>query len=216
MLVDMTLDELLSLQPSRLGKKLEGAQVVMVRSQEIDHAGETGFTFQARRIMDTVIGNLARAVRKLAAAGVEHAVITADHGHLFFAANRDKSMRTDAPRGATVDLHRRCWIGRGGTTPSGCLRADAAALGYASDLEFVFPLASGVFRAGGDLAFHHGGPSLQELVIPVVAVRERAESGLRREVGGGDGPDIQPSLQCKSLKLLHMEAAEAGPDGIAR
>lgn len=183
MLVDMTLDELLSLQPSRLGKKLESAQVVMVRSQEIDHAGETGFTFQARRIMDTVIDNLARAVRKLAAAGVEHAVITADHGHLFFATDRDEAMRTDAPGGATVDLHRRCWIGRGGTTPAGCLRADAAALGFASDLEFVFPLASGVFRAGGDLAFHHGGPSLQELVIPVVTVRTRSEAPTRASVG---------------------------------
>jgi hypothetical protein len=46
-------------------------------------------------------------------------------------------------------------------------------LGYASDLEFVFPAGCGVFRAGGDLAFHHGGPSLQELVIPVLTVRTK-------------------------------------------
>ena len=71
-LVDVALDELLSLQPSKLAKKIEGAQVVVVRSQEIDHAGEAGFTFQARQVMDTVIDNLARAIRKLAAAGVEH------------------------------------------------------------------------------------------------------------------------------------------------
>ena len=83
-LVDVSLDDLLSLQPSKLAKKIDGAQVIVVRSQEIDHAGETGFTFQARQVMDTVIDNLARAIRKLAAAGVEHAVVTADHGHLFF------------------------------------------------------------------------------------------------------------------------------------
>ncbi len=127
-LVDLALDELLSLQPSKLAKKIEGAQVVIVRSQEIDHAGETGFTFQARQVMDTVIDNLARAIRKLAAAGVEHAVVTADHGHLFFASDRDESMRTDAPGGDTVELHRRCWIGRGGSDASGlrprrCVRA---------------------------------------------------------------------------------------------
>ena len=40
-LADVALDELLSLQPSRLAKKIEGAQVIIVRSQEIDHAGET-------------------------------------------------------------------------------------------------------------------------------------------------------------------------------
>ncbi len=170
-LVDVALDELLSLQPSKLSKKVDGAQVVVVRSQEIDHAGETGFTFQARQVMDTVIDNLCRAIRKLAAAGIEHAVVSADHGHLFFATDRDESMRTDAPGGDTVELHRRCWIGRGGATPAGCVRVPASSLGYASDLEFVFPAASGVFRAGGDLAFHHGGPSLQELVVPVLTVR---------------------------------------------
>ena len=182
-LIDMTLDELLSLQPSKLSKKLDGAQVVVVRSQEIDHAGEAGFTFQARQIMDTVIDNLARAIRKLARAGVEHAVISADHGHLFFASDRDESMRIDAPGGSTVELHRRCWIGRGGTTPSGCVRVAASALGYASDLEFVFPAGCGVFRAGGDLAFHHGGPSLQELVIPVLTVLTKAPVSAHTSTG---------------------------------
>lgn len=170
-LADLELIELLSLQPARLAKRINGAQVVVVRSQEIDQIGEAGFTFHARQVMDTVIENLARAVRKLAAAGVAHAVVTADHGHLFFAADRDESMRTDSPGGDTVDLHRRCWIGRGGATPPGSVRVAASALGYASDLELVFPTGTGVFRAGGDLAYHHGGPSLQELVVPVVTIR---------------------------------------------
>lgn len=182
-LVDLALDELLSLQPSKLAKKIDGAQVVVVRSQEIDHAGEAGFTFQARQVMDTVIDNLARAIRKLAAAGVEQAVVSADHGHLFFAADRDESMRIDAPGGDTVELHRRCWIGRGGTTPPGCVRVAASALGYASNLEFVFPIGPGVFKAGGDLAFHHGGPSLQELIIPVLTVRTKVREAARRAAG---------------------------------
>jgi PglZ domain-containing protein len=182
-LADVSLDELLSLQPSRLAKKINGAQVIVVRSQEIDHAGETGFTFQARQVMDTVIDNLARAIRKLAAAGVEQAVVTADHGHLFFPSDRDESMRIDSPGGDEVDLHRRCWIGRGGATPAGCVRVNAAALGYDSDLDFVFPLGSGVFKAGGDLAFHHGGPSLQELVIPVLTVRMKTARPDRSSAG---------------------------------
>lgn len=182
-LVDMTLDELLSLQPSKLSKKIEAAHVVVVRSQEIDHAGEAGFTFQARQVMDTVIDNLARAIRKLAAAGIENSVVTADHGHLFFPSDRDESMRIGSPGGEVVELHRRCWIGRGGATPAGCVRVPASALGYASDLEFVFPIGCGVFKAGGDLAFHHGGPSLQELIIPVVAVRIHGRSTARSKAG---------------------------------
>lgn len=169
--VDLALDELLSLQVSKLKKLIAGAPLIVVRSQEIDQAGETGFTFQARQVMDTVIDNLVRAIKKLAAQGVEHSVVTADHGHLFFPIDRDESMRIDPPGGQQVALHRRCWIGRGGSTPSGCIRVTAAALGYESDLDFVFPAGAGVFRAGGDLAYHHGGPSLQEVVIPVLGVR---------------------------------------------
>jgi hypothetical protein len=92
-------------------------------------------------------------------------------------------MRISSPGGNEVDLHRRCWIGRGGATPAGCVRVSAAALGYDSELDFVFPLGSGVFKAGGDLAFHHGGPSLQEMITPVLTIRMKA-SGLDRSTAG--------------------------------
>ncbi len=184
-LVDITLDELLSLPVGKLKKKLEGAPVVLVRSQEIDQAGESGFTFQARQVMDTVIDNLARAIRRLARAGVGRTVVAADHGHVFFPVARDESMKAEAPGGVTVDLHRRCWIGRGGATPAGTIRVPASALGYTSDLEFVFPEGGGVLKAGGDLAFHHGGTSLQEMVIPILTVRmpsTEAEPGAQAAV----------------------------------
>jgi hypothetical protein len=177
--VDMTLEDLLTLSKGKLEKKIEGAQVIIVRSQDIDQVGESGL-YHARQVMDSVIGNLARAISKLAKVGVERAVVSADHGHLF-ASDRDESMRIDAPGGATLDLHRRCWIGRGGTTPSGCIRVSAATLGYASDLDLVFPVGCGVFKAGGDLAFHHGGPSLQEMIVPVITVFARVVSEQRAD-----------------------------------
>lgn len=174
-LVDLTLAEVLVTSPAKLETKVKDAQVVVVRSQEIDAAGEGGF-YLARRTMDSVIDDLVRAIKKLAAAGVAHTVISADHGHLFAQGDLDEAHRADAPGGATVDLHRRCWIGRGGMTPPGCIRVAAATLGYDSDLDLVFPPATAVFRAGGDLGYHHGGPTLQELVIPVVTVRLAAQA----------------------------------------
>jgi hypothetical protein len=60
------------------------------------------------------------------------------------------------------------------------VRVAASSLGNDSDLDFVFPIGIGVFRAGGDLAFHHGGTSLQEMIVPVIVVRSTAavpESG---------------------------------------
>ena len=126
--------------------------------------------------MDTVIENLARAIRKLASLGIERAVISSDHGHIYTADDREEAMRIDSPGGAQVELHRRCWIGRGGATPPACVRVAARTLGNDTDVDFVFPRGAGVFKASGDLAFHHGGPSLQELVIPVITVRSVAAS----------------------------------------
>ena len=170
-LVDIALDELLSLQPSKLAKKIEGAQVVVVRSQEIDHAGEAGFTFQARQVMDTVIDNLARAIRKLAAAGVEHC-------------GRDRRPRPSVLRRPTATS--RCASTRRAATGRAApplldrpRRRDAARLRPRRRVgarlrirpRLRLPGGCGVFKAGGDLAFHHGGPSLQELIIPVLTVR---------------------------------------------
>lgn len=181
-LVDMTLDDALSGPAKSLQKKIGGAQYIIIRSTEIDAAGEanTG-TVSARRIMEGIIEDLARCLQRLASAGVENVVVTADHGHLFFASERDQSMRMEAPGGDTVDLHRRCWVGRGGATPPGSLRIQAVKLGYGGDLDLVLPRSTSVFKSGGDLAYHHGGASLQELVIPVVTARLRTDATVKVE-----------------------------------
>ena len=172
-LVDLDLAQLLQLPTRRLEEKLSGATLLMVRSQEIDEFGETGAPY-ARLVMDNVIDSLVRAIRKLAEAGVTTAVVTADHGHLFFATGRADAMKASAPGGETVDLHRRCWVGRGGVSQSGTVRVSGADLGYDTDLDFVFPEGAGILRAGGSTSYFHGGTSLQEVVVPVVTVRTRA------------------------------------------
>jgi hypothetical protein len=168
--IDVTLGKLLSTPPSKLSKLVGESSLVVVRSQEIDFMGEMDGDLLARQVMDTIIGNIARAVKKLAATGIENFVITGDHGHQF-SIRKDEDMRTDNPGGDTLDIHRRCWIGRGGATPTGTVRITGAELGYQTDLDFVFPTSLGVFKAAGGLCFHHGGFSLQELVIPVLSLR---------------------------------------------
>jgi hypothetical protein len=168
--VDLTLGDLLGKTVSKARKAIGNANLVVVRSQEIDAVGETGDGLLFRQATAVLVGNLAKAIKKLARAGVERFVVTADHGHQF-SLRKGEDMRTDNPGGAKVAVHRRCWIGRGGTTPPGTVRLQAADLSYESDLEFVFPLGLGVFKAGGGLRFHHGGFSLQELIVPVLSLR---------------------------------------------
>ena len=168
--VDLDLAEVLTMSRTHLQQRIKDAPLVLVRSQEIDALGELGNTLLSRQVMDMVVANVARAVRRLAAAGVGQMVITADHGHLF-ADERGDDMKLPNPGGQQVEIHRRCWAGQGGSAPSGTIRVNGAHLGYSADLDFIFPAGLGVFRAGGGLAYHHGGISLQELVVPVVQVR---------------------------------------------
>ena len=155
---------------AKLKNAIGDARLVVVRSQEIDKFGEMDGDYIARQMMDTVLQNVARAVRKLAGVGIDSVVITADHGYQF-TREKDEAFRTDNPGGSTIDLHRRCWVGRGGSNPPGTIRVAGAELGYDTDLDFIFPTGIGVFRAGGNLAYHHGGISLQEMVIPVLTLR---------------------------------------------
>jgi hypothetical protein len=142
--------------------------VVIVRSTEIDGAGEQLPNEIAKHVMSLLLTHVCRGIRALANAGITRFVVAADHGHIFGSKLGD-DMKIDPPEGGTtIDLHRRCWIGRGGSTPSSCVRIAGRDLGYSTDLDLVVPKGSGVFRAGGDLAYHHGGLSIQEMLIPVL------------------------------------------------
>lgn len=183
---EFRLQDLLAATSAEVKKVASGTKLLVVRSQEIDQLGEGQGGILAHQAMGTVVGNLARAVRKLAGAGIRRFVVAADHGFLFTSPRGD-DMKISAPTGEAVELHRRVWVGRGGSTPAGCVRITSAELGYDSDLEFVVPRGAGVFQAGGGLAYHHGGVSLQELVVPVLTVRmpgeARSEAGSVVELG---------------------------------
>lgn len=168
--VELPLGKVSELSVKKLETSVKGAPLVVVRSQELDALGEGADTGLARQVMDTVLGNIARAVRKLAAAGINRFVLVADHGHLF-GEERGPEMTTSAPGGDTAEIKRRCWIGRGGSTPPSTVRATSAELGYADTLDFIFPIGLAVLPAHDGLTYHHGGCSLQELVIPVVTFR---------------------------------------------
>lgn len=182
---DIALDDVLTKSPSHVKQKIKDATLVVVRTTDIDALGEAGGLL-ARQVMDQVVANVARAIRKLAKLGIKRFVVTADHGHLF-ASERDDGAKIPAPGGTTVDLHRRCWIGHGGQVSGAAIRVASAELGYVGDLDLMFPKGSAVFAAGGDLAYHHGGVSLQEMVIPVLSGRmpTTPQAG---EKGGNSGP----------------------------
>jgi hypothetical protein len=212
---DVTLEKVLQLSTAKLQGAISGSRLLVVRSQEIDSLGEK-HELLARQLMETVIGNLARAVRRLAGLGYERFVITADHGHQF-SSRKEDDMKVEAPTGGTVELHRRCWIGRGPGMPVGAVRVSGSDLGYDSPLEFVFPQGLGVFKAGGGLGYHHGGFTLQELIVPVMTFRLPMSSG--KPVAQGARVKISVDLAAITNRTfvvnVEMDADLVSPEPVA-
>lgn len=147
------------------------AELVVVTSQEIDMVGEADNSAFARQTMGQALDMILRTVRALAREGVEQFVITADHGHLFGEETLSDMLLEKPSGGLQIDLHRRVWVGRGGTVIPNTVRLKPSAFGLGGDLEIVTPRTLACFRAGGGNSFFHGGLSLQELVVPVVEAR---------------------------------------------
>ncbi|MBI4519040.1 MAG: PglZ domain-containing protein [Deltaproteobacteria bacterium] len=173
--VDVKLNELI--KPSKkLRDEISAADFVLVTSQEIDRRGESAEDEdEARRYMDEVLDKLRKGVRRLASLDVTDVVITADHGHLFGEAI-ESGMKIDPPGGDTADLHRRVWIGKGGSSADGFVRVPASRVGLGGDLELALPRSLACFKAGGSESFFHGAASLQELIIPVAVVKAKRDA----------------------------------------
>ncbi|GAB4403018.1 MAG: PglZ domain-containing protein [Anaerolineales bacterium] len=165
------LKQLAPLVNKHLADSVKGADLVLVTaSEDIDGLCENNPDL-ARRMLDEVLAQLQRAVRALFNNGVQTVIITADHGYLF-GEKLTSGQTIDPPGGAPILLKRRVWIGRGGTTAPGVLRAPLAAFGISSSMEIATPRGLSYFKVrGGKTQYFHGGLSLQELTIPVLVVK---------------------------------------------
>lgn len=157
---DAKLEDLLPKPTKKVKDGIQNSQLILITSQEIDELGEADNMAQARLQIDGVLSQLRRGVRVLADHGLKNIVLVADHGHLF-ADEIGEDMKIEAPGGKVEDLHRRVWVGVGGTSEPSYLRTSLASLGAYSDE------ADHTFRPEGD---HDSEPCR--------SLSERSDAGL--------------------------------------
>ena len=166
--IDLKLEDVI--KPRKKTKEeIEGAEFIVVTSQEIDEICEGDNIHLARKVMNDVLDELVRGVRNLSRLGVKNFIITSDHGYLFGEELPD-AMKIDPPGGKTLALHRRFWAGQGGKDETSFLRISSEKLGVGTAFDLAFPRGLGGFKVkGGARAYFHGGLSLQELIIPIIS-----------------------------------------------
>ncbi|MCY3861722.1 MAG: PglZ domain-containing protein [bacterium] len=167
---DLDLNDASQKGEKALGNAIGDSDLVLIRSQEVDAAGESGLLSVAWTHFQSVINLLASVIARLAQCGVDRVVISADHGFIALSQDLDTHRLVDPPNGATGTTKRRVFVGRGGTPNEATVRLPLASCGINGDLDLVVPRGLAVFRAGGSKQFFHGGLSPQELVVPVIVV----------------------------------------------
>ena len=149
--------------------------VIYVYQNGIDHVGDKreteGEVFSAAaKEIDTLIDIL----KKVASINGSNAIITADHGFLFRHVAPEESDYTETPTGTPMGMvNRRFAFGEKIVAPNGTLRLEAAQVGLDGDYQVALPKSVNRYRKQGSGArYVHGGASLQEVVIPVLAVNK--------------------------------------------
>ena len=152
-------------------------RVVYIYHNAVDAVGDSASTeektFEAvRKAIDDLASLVLFVINKL---NGSHVVITADHGFLFTESapgEPEKTKLDEKPEGTVrakkrylighhLPDHEAAWHGRTKVTA-----------GADGDMEFWVPRAANRFHFTGGARFVHGGAMLQEVVVPVVTVRE--------------------------------------------
>ena len=158
-------------------------RVLYVYHNRIDATGDKqGTERQVFEAVEDTLRDIVDLVKKLANANATNIFITADHGFLFQdEALADSFFLSTQPQGDDIKVvDRRYILGRGLKIDIAFTTFTSAQLELDSDLEVQIPKSiHRLRRAGGGSRFVHGGATLQEIVVPVLAVNKKRKTDTR-------------------------------------
>ena len=158
-------------------------RVLYVYHNRIDATGDKlGTERQVFEAVEDTLRDIVDLVKKLAGANATNIFITADHGFLFQdEALADPFFLSTKPQGDDLKyVNKRFVLGRGLKVDPAFTTFKGAQLGLDSELEVQIPKSIHRLRlAGSGSRFVHGGATLQEIVVPVLAVNKKRRSDVR-------------------------------------
>jgi hypothetical protein len=183
---DLSLGEFLAMPQKKLQTKVEKADLVVIRTQEIDALGEGPSLYMARKLMSDIIGDLRTATDRLIGMGFERFIYAADHGHVLLPEVAPGSV-VQAPPGQWKMKKRRCLLGSSVAKAPGVTILRASHVGITGPIkEYAVPSGLTAFEAGH--GYFHEGLSMQECLVPVVVLQARNQRRIRM---GGEEVEIR-------------------------
>ena len=169
----LSLSEVCASPTTKLKKACADANLIVVHSTEIDDAGEANVGLVT---FERWLQQIKAAWSHLKAIGINEFIITADHGFLL----QDPTTQV-IPYGNKRDPSRRHIFSTEPRSETGSSTVSLSSLNYEGQAGYLlFRQDTAVFATGNPGAsFVHGGNSLQERVIPVLAISHRHPSTLK-------------------------------------
>lgn len=173
-IAELQLEQVISAPSQTLDKLIGAADLLVVRSLEIDDAGEGRSITHVSPLIARVIGDIKRAVDRLVQKGFRVIVIAADHGHLLLPDIPPGDVIPE-PEGTWNYRKRRSLVGTFTGKSEGSIVIGASSLGVQTEppnLDLAFPTGLRTYRQGE--GYFHEGLSLQECIVPVIVFRGSA------------------------------------------
>lgn len=172
-----------ALSPEERRELFRNNRVLYVYHDVIDATGDKQGT--ERRVFEAAeqaLGELVDLVKKAANANATNIFVTADHGFLF----QDEELPqqfflSEAPHGDKILVkNKRYVLGHGLKVDFAFTTFSGVQLELDSDIEVQIPKSIHRLRLpGGGTRFVHGGATLQEVVVPVLAINKKRKSDTR-------------------------------------
>ena len=152
---------------------------ILIFSSEIDKAGH--IEDSSIQLFPALLNKIQSVIKKLMRADIEKIVIVADHGFIL-TSGLEEWMKVDIFSDMdNIVKKRRYTISRKKIEGNYITKA-AYSVNYDSELYFNFPRGINVFPVSGGTKFHHGGVSLQELLVPVIVIEENKEESVENHM----------------------------------
>ena len=172
-----------ALSPEERRELFKNNRVLYLYHNRIDATGDKpGTERQVFEAAEDTLRDLVDLVKKAANANATNIFVTADHGFLFQDEELpDQFFLSEKPQGDNILVtNRRYVLGHGLKLDQAFTTFTAAQLGLDGDIEVQVPKSIHRLRlAGGGSRFVHGGATLQEVVVPVLAVNKKRKSDTR-------------------------------------
>lgn len=168
---EFPLGELLSMSQKKLQSSTGEADLVVVRTQEIDALGEGPSLYLARKLMSDIIGDIRTATDRLAGMGFRTFVYVADHGHVLLPEVAPGSV-AQPPPGDWKMKTRRSLLGSSISKSPGVTVFEANHVGVIGPVK-EYAVASGLTAFAAGAGYFHEGLSLQECIVPIVVLQAR-------------------------------------------